>query len=954
MKKFFKKRELSESSEDADDPGAFNPSPGRAGGMPTVGGHRPPSPEPFRPDRSMIGLGRAAQSYTEQEYLSSYSTQSGFQGYSNEFKRPKLDGDSGRRFSQASTNSSASLCDDEASVDRDAALLSRTLDSTSSSDTEDEKLTSPQPNSAPKNGFYGAEKPTMLQHQDSWDEGGGGGSSAPPKSGGYSNQAERMMSLMGYKSGSGLGKAKQGRVELVPFSNQRGRRGLGHIIEGLESDGTVDWVPEEITVNEKVSWIPSNQQPTPSLQELKSWLRSGERSEDISEEDRFCDPEVLKDVLSCKSVFDKLEAHEMMKARTRSNPFETIGKGIFQNRAAMKMANMDAVFDFMFTDPRQDGRSLVKPDEPLYFADVCAGPGGFSEYVLWKKKWRAKGFGFTLKDGKHDFKLEEFYAGPPEGFECYYGVDGYHGDGNIFRTDNIQELRQFVLSSSGFKGVHFMMADGGFSVEGSENIQEILSKQLYLCQIIVALAIVRERGHFVCKLFDLFTPFSVGLIYLMYRSFEQVCIHKPNTSRPANSERYIICKHKRPDTEHILQYLLEVNHMLEELKFDLSGRTTSNEDIVQLVPEQVMEQDQEFLQYMIESNNQIGKYQISGLEKIAIFYKNRELYEKRQADIRKQSLEFWQVPDGGRIKPRFEDPQQMVQRLLNSTSLLKDEGVLVKNTEDLSKNIKSIYDWRYVVIGTRQNYCDSMPVQEIRTFLVSTGRQRVSFYTQNGRWQALNTLSNCRIDLPAETILYAEVLWEMKGESKAQKKVMSIHVIDAMFLAGEDVRSHHFNERNRLLSIFLKVMNKPSQNDLVRLRPKIMFKLEDCLTDNAVWSHLDTRNLKGRRDCLVFTNPEQDQDGNNKFFQAKGLLLYRHVKDPYIMAMSKSQNRKYFFNTRKNKPVENFQTPKDGIAEFEFCHSNRLLWNFNNPAYQDDGGSLQREDFLEFIRKIKQ
>ena len=44
-------------------------------------------------------------------------------------------------------------------------------------------------------------------------------------------------------------------------------------------------------------------------------------------------------------------------------------------------------------------------------------------------------------------------------------------------------------------------------------------------------------GHFVCKLFDVFTPFSAGLIYLMYRSFKDVSIHKPNTSRPANSER---------------------------------------------------------------------------------------------------------------------------------------------------------------------------------------------------------------------------------------------------------------------------------------------------------------------------------------------------------------------------------------------------------------------------------
>jgi cap1 methyltransferase len=35
----------------------------------------------------------------------------------------------------------------------------------------------------------------------------------------------------------------------------------------------------------------------------------------------------------------------------------------------------------------------------------------------------------------------------------------------------------------------------GFSVEGQENIQEILSKQLYLCQFLVALLIVRTGKH---------------------------------------------------------------------------------------------------------------------------------------------------------------------------------------------------------------------------------------------------------------------------------------------------------------------------------------------------------------------------------------------------------------------------------------------------------------------------
>ena len=43
-----------------------------------------------------------------------------------------------------------------------------------------------------------------------------------------------------------------------------------------------------------------------------------------------------------------------------------------------------------------------------------------------------------------------------------------------------------------------------------------------------------------CKLFDLFTPFSVGLVFLMQRAFRQISIFKPVTSRPANSERYLI------------------------------------------------------------------------------------------------------------------------------------------------------------------------------------------------------------------------------------------------------------------------------------------------------------------------------------------------------------------------------------------------------------------------------
>lgn len=78
---------------------------------------------------------------------------------------------------------------------------------------------------------------------------------------------------------------------------------------------------------------------------------------------------------------------------------------------------------------------------------------------MWKKQWRAKGFGFTLK-GKSDFTLHKFLVGPPETFDTFYGVAGINGDGDVFRTENIEELRKYILNSTQDQGVHMMMADG--------------------------------------------------------------------------------------------------------------------------------------------------------------------------------------------------------------------------------------------------------------------------------------------------------------------------------------------------------------------------------------------------------------------------------------------------------------------------------------------------------------
>jgi hypothetical protein len=86
-------------------------------------------------------------------------------------------------------------------------------------------------------------------------------------SGQYSSVAQKLMSKMGYKSGTGLGKKGQGIVEPVGISKQKGRRGLGLILEGLEEE-TVNWdgSREHVVIKEKPDWMPRCSEPCPEIE----------------------------------------------------------------------------------------------------------------------------------------------------------------------------------------------------------------------------------------------------------------------------------------------------------------------------------------------------------------------------------------------------------------------------------------------------------------------------------------------------------------------------------------------------------------------------------------------------------------------------------------------------------------------------------------------------------------
>ena len=82
---------------------------------------------------------------------------------------------------------------------------------------------------------------------------------------------------------------------------------------------------------------------------LNDWMEFGDRKLTIDDEDLFCDRDLLNKMLDLKSEFDRLDNKQLMKARSRANPYEELKNAIFQNRAALKMADMDYATGFIFS-----------------------------------------------------------------------------------------------------------------------------------------------------------------------------------------------------------------------------------------------------------------------------------------------------------------------------------------------------------------------------------------------------------------------------------------------------------------------------------------------------------------------------------------------------------------------------------------------------------------------------
>lgn len=110
--------------------------------------------------------------------------------------------------------------------------------------------------------------------------------------------------------------------------------------------------------------------------------------------------------------------------------------------------------------------------------------------------------------------------------------------GDLYVIQNIKDL----ISKMEKKNIMFITSDGGFTENNDFAMKEQLHHHLIFNEIVTSLFILRNGGSMVLKVFDIFTELTFDYIYLLSYLFCEVYICKPNTSRPTNSEKYIVCK----------------------------------------------------------------------------------------------------------------------------------------------------------------------------------------------------------------------------------------------------------------------------------------------------------------------------------------------------------------------------------------------------------------------------
>ncbi|EZG43702.1 ribosomal RNA large subunit methyltransferase J [Gregarina niphandrodes] len=113
-------------------------------------------------------------------------------------------------------------------------------------------------------------------------------------------------------------------------------------------------------------------------------------------------------------------------------------------------------------------------------------------------------------------------------------LKGADGTGNLCRLANVAAVLEAEAK------VDMVTADGSFGTQHDAASQEELLLPLVLAEVVVAWGRLKPGGVLILKLYGPTTPVTVSVVALLKNSFDKLWLHKPNLSKPGNSEVYAV------------------------------------------------------------------------------------------------------------------------------------------------------------------------------------------------------------------------------------------------------------------------------------------------------------------------------------------------------------------------------------------------------------------------------
>lgn len=184
---------------------------------------------------------------------------------------------------------------------------------------------------------------------------------------------------------------------------------------------------------------------------------------------------------------------------------------------------------------------LDTTDTGLTILALAEGPGGFiqalSHYLDKIGSPKATFYGYTIDTPQSPHLKWDHKVAVDERKKSKHKYYLKYGDLTLKST-----IESIMDDLKNVGKVDLVMCDG--AIEGINtiyNYEEVVNYRLFAGEIITAIINQKPGGTLIIKMFDLLTHVTKQLLLLLNNYYNTIHISKPDFSRPASSEKYIIC-----------------------------------------------------------------------------------------------------------------------------------------------------------------------------------------------------------------------------------------------------------------------------------------------------------------------------------------------------------------------------------------------------------------------------